>query len=79
MSLHKWPEAVRDYTRVISQETKDVELLSNRARTHEALKNWDAAATDWSRVATVNPEGAELLAEFARRLAAGGHVLSGGS
>ena len=53
---------------------QDVDLLSNRARASEALKNWDAAAADWSRAATGNPEGAKLLAEFARRLAAGGQV-----
>ena len=56
------------------QKTHDVDLLSKRARAHEALKNWDAAAADWSRAATGNPEGAKLLAEFARRLAAGGQV-----
>ena len=72
--MQKWPEAVDDYAHVVTPETTDVDLLSNRARAYEALKNWDAAAADWSRAATGNPEGAKLLAEFARRLAAGGQV-----
>ena len=73
-ALQQWPEAVDDYAHVVTEETTDVDLLSNRARADEALKNWDAAAADWSRAATGNPEGAKLLAEFARRLAAGGQV-----
>ena len=72
VSLQNWPEAVRDFAHVVTQETQDFDLLSNRARAHEALKNWGAAAADWSRAATGNPEGAKLLAEFARRLAVGG-------
>ena len=72
--LTKWSEAVDDYAHVITPETIDVDLLVNRARANEALKNWDAAAADWSRAATGNPEGAKLLVEFARRLAADGQV-----
>jgi WD40 repeat protein len=72
--LQKWPEAVDDYNHVVTPETTDALLLSNRARAHEALKKWAAAAADWSRAATGNPEGAKLLAEFARRLAASGLV-----
>ena len=72
VSLQKWPEAIRDYAHVVTQETQDVDLLSNRARAHEALKNWDTAAANWSRAAAGNPEGAKLLAEFAQRLVAGG-------
>ncbi len=64
VSLQNWPEVVRDYGHVVTQQTQDVDLLSNRARAHEALKNWDAAAADWSRAAAGNPEGAKLLAEL---------------
>jgi tetratricopeptide (TPR) repeat protein len=69
VSLGKWPEAVADYDHVITRETTDLDLLSNRARAHEALKNWGSAAADWSRAATGNREGGKWLAEFARRLA----------
>ena len=72
--LQKWPEAVQDYSHVVTQETHDVDLFSNRARAHEALKNWAAATADWSRAANGNPEGAKLLAEFAQRLAACGQL-----
>jgi WD40 repeat protein/serine/threonine protein kinase len=74
VGLGQWQEAVNDYAQVITPDTTDALLLSNRARAHEALKNWDAAAADWSRAATGNPEGAKLLAELARRLAANGQV-----
>jgi WD40 repeat protein/tetratricopeptide (TPR) repeat protein/energy-coupling factor transporter ATP-binding protein EcfA2 len=67
-----WSRAVEIYSRGITAETTEVELLSKRAHAYEALKNWDAATADWSRAATGNPEGAKLLAEFAQRLATGG-------
>jgi WD40 repeat protein len=73
-SLQKWPEAVEDYDHVITQDTTDVTLLSQRARAHEALKKWDAAAADWERAAIGHPQGAKWHGEFARRLAAGGHL-----
>jgi tetratricopeptide (TPR) repeat protein len=69
-----WSRAVEIYSRGITPETLDVDLLSKRARAYEALTNGDAAAADWSRAATGNPEGAKLLAEFAQRLAAAGQV-----
>jgi WD40 repeat protein len=72
VSLQKWQEAVDDYAQVITPETTDGMLLSNRARAHEALKNWDAAAADWSRAATGIPDGAKQLSELARRLVAVG-------
>ncbi|HEY2253093.1 MAG TPA: PDZ domain-containing protein, partial [Planctomycetaceae bacterium] len=65
-----WSRAAAIYSRAITPETTDVDLLSKRARADEALKDWDAAASDWSRAAAENPDGAKLLAEFARRLAA---------
>ena len=71
-SLQKWPEAIDDYAHVVTQETTDVEVLSQRARANEALKKWDDAAADWSRAATANSNGAKWLGEFARRLVAGG-------
>jgi WD40 repeat protein/tetratricopeptide (TPR) repeat protein len=74
VSLEKWPEALADFAQVITKETTDVDLLSNRARAYEGLKNWDAAAADWSRAAAASPDGAKLLADFARRLAAAGQV-----
>jgi WD40 repeat protein/tetratricopeptide (TPR) repeat protein len=73
-TMQKWPETIADYAHVISPETTDALLLSNRARAFEALKNWEAAAADWERAATGNPRGASLLAEFARRLSADGQV-----
>ena len=69
-----WRRAIVLYSKGITAQATDVDLLSKRARAHEALKNWDAAAADWTRAATGNPDGARLLAEFGRRLAAGGQV-----
>ncbi len=74
VNLQKWQEAVDDYAHVITPETTNALLLSNRARAHEGLKHCDAATADWSRAANGNPEGPKLLADFARRLAAGGHL-----
>ena len=74
MSLQKWPEAVDDYAHVITPETTDALLLSNRARAHEALEHWDSAAADWSRAAAEDPEGAIWHAEFAGRLVARGQL-----
>ena len=65
-----WTRAVEIYSRGITAETTDVELLSKRARAYEGLQNWDAAAADWSRAAAGNPAAAKLLGEFARRAAA---------
>jgi len=70
----EWQRAIEIYSKAITEQTTDVELLSKRARAYEELKNWDAAVADWSRAATGNPDGAKLLAEFARRLAAGEQV-----
>src|SRR5579884_12549 len=69
-----WRRAVEIYSRGITAQTTDAELLSKRASAHETLKNWDAAAADWSRAASGNPDGANLLAEFARRLVAGNQI-----
>ncbi len=66
-----WTRAVEIYTRGITAETTDVELLSKRARAYEGLQNWEAADDDWSRAATGNPAAARLLGEFARRATAG--------
>jgi WD40 repeat protein len=74
VALEKWAEAVDDYAHVITPQTTDVVLLSNRARALEGVKQWDAAAADWTRVAAGDAEGAKCLAEFARRLGAGGQV-----
>jgi len=74
VGLEKWPEAVADFAHVITRETTDVDLLSNRARAYEGRGNWDAAVADWSRAAAASPQGAKLLADFARRLAAVGQV-----
>ena len=70
LSLRQWRQAVDDYARVMTDVTKDVDLLSKRARAYGAMENWDAAAADWARAATGNPEGPGMLAEFARELAA---------
>jgi tetratricopeptide (TPR) repeat protein len=64
-----WSRAVEVFSRGITPATTDVELLSNRARAYEGLKNWEAAAADWTRAAAGNPNGAKLLADFALRLA----------
>jgi WD40 repeat protein/serine/threonine protein kinase len=72
--LQAWREAVDDYAHVITPETTDRNLLANRARAQEGLKNWEAAAADWARAATDDREGARLLAEFARRLVAAGEI-----
>lgn len=72
MQVSKWREAVDDYNRLITTETTDAGLLSNRARAQEPLGNWDAAASDWIRAANGSPDGVQRLAEFARRLADGG-------
>ena len=74
VSLQRWQEAVDDYAHVISPETTDAPLLSNRARAHEALRHWDSAAADWARAAAENPEGAIWLVEFAGRLVTRGQV-----
>jgi Tfp pilus assembly protein PilF len=67
-----WRRAISIYSKRISEKTTDADLLSKRARAHEALRNWEAAAADWSRAAAGNLEGARLLASFARRLAEAG-------
>jgi WD40 repeat protein/predicted Ser/Thr protein kinase len=71
-----WQRAVEIYSKGVTPQTTDADLLSRRAGAYEALKKWDAAAAEWSRAAAGNPDGARLLAEFARRLAAAGQVPS---
>src|SRR5262249_9606847 len=66
-----WRRALALYNKAITEKTTDIDLLSKRARAHEALGNWDAAAADWSRAAARDPDGAKLLGEFAIRLTAG--------
>lgn len=67
-----WTRAIEIYSRGITQESQDVDLLSKRARAYEAQRDWQAAAADWSRAAKTAPDGARLHAEFARRAAAAG-------
>jgi tetratricopeptide (TPR) repeat protein len=70
--LQKWREAVADYGHVITPETTDAELLSNRARAQEALMNWDAAAAaDWSRAAAADES---VLAKLAAAYQAAGRT-----
>jgi WD40 repeat protein/tetratricopeptide (TPR) repeat protein len=64
-----WSRAVEIYSRGITDETTDADLLAKRARAYEGLQNWDAAAADWSRAATASQDGIQWLAEFAARLA----------
>ncbi len=70
-----WQRAVEIYSKAISPQTTDADLLARRARAYDALENWEAAADDWSRAAAGKPDGARLLAEFARDLDAGGQVV----
>ena len=67
-----WPRAIALYSKGITAERTDVDLLSKRALAYEALKDWDAAAADWTRAAAGNRDEAKLMCDFARRLAAGG-------
>ena len=68
-----WQRAIEIYSKGITEKTTDADLLSRRARAHEALKNWDAAAADWSRAASwKSGRGQDCSREFARRLAAAG-------
>ena len=67
----EWQRAIEIYSRAITAETTDTDLLSKRALAWEGIQNWEAAAADWSRAAKGYLDGAKLLAEFARRLAAG--------
>ncbi len=64
-----WKRAVEIYSQGITAQKTDADLLSKRARAHEALKNWDAAAADWASAARDNPDRAKLLVQFGRRLA----------
>ena len=70
----EWQRAIEIYSRAITAETTDIDLLSKRALAWEGIQNWEAAAADWSRAATEYPDGAKLLAEFARRLAVADQV-----
>lgn len=63
-----WRRAVEIYSKVITPETTDPELLGRRARAYEGLKDWNAAAADWVRAAGDKPERMKYLAEFANRL-----------
>jgi WD40 repeat protein/tetratricopeptide (TPR) repeat protein len=73
-SLKKWAEALDDYAHLVADTATDDDLLTNRARANEALRNWEAAAADWPRAVSGNHDGAQLLGAFARRLAAAGQV-----
>ena len=69
-----WQRAVEIYSRGITPDSPNLDLLSKRARSSEELKNWEAAAADWSRAAAGNPAAAKLLGEFARRAATGNQL-----
>ena len=69
-----WQRAVEIFSKGITPQVTDADLLSRRARAYGALENWEAAAADWSRAAAGNPDGAKLLADFGRRLATGGQI-----
>lgn len=66
-----WQHAVDIYSRGITPETSDFDLLSKRALAYERLKNWTAATADFTRVAKGTPDGARMLADYARKLASG--------
>ena len=67
-----WQRACEIYSKGITPESTDEELLAKRAKAYEELNDWNAAAADWSRVAKENPASAKLLADFASRLVSAG-------
>ena len=67
-----WSRAVEIYNRAITPDSRDVDLLSKRARAYEALGDWASAKADWSRAARENADGARIHAEFARQAGAAG-------
>ena len=50
-----WNRAVAEYTKAITAETKDANLLAKRAEAYEKLKQWDLAVADWTRASQHQP------------------------
>jgi WD40 repeat protein/tetratricopeptide (TPR) repeat protein/energy-coupling factor transporter ATP-binding protein EcfA2 len=63
-----WQRAVDMYSRAITPDTIDADLLTRRARAFEELKDYSAAAADWNRAVGETSERVPLLTEFASRL-----------
>ena len=68
-----WESAIAVYSKGISEETVDSDLLSRRATASEHLQDWTAAAADWQRVATLDIGGGKRLTDFMDRLLEAGH------
>ncbi len=51
-----WSRAITEYTKLITPEAKDPNLLAKRAEAYEKLKQWDLAVADWTRASRQQPD-----------------------
>ncbi len=51
-----WERAIAEYTKAITPQTKDAQLLARRAEAYEKRKQWDLAVADWTRASQLQPD-----------------------
>lgn len=68
-SMKKWNAAIEEYSRWITPETNDVDLLHKRGSAYFAVGKWEPAREDWLRAVEIrpNPELTESIYEQFRR------------
>ncbi|MFN9713363.1 MAG: protein kinase domain-containing protein [Planctomycetota bacterium] len=68
-SLENWDRAIEEYSRWITPETNDADLLNKRGSAYFAIGQWELARQDWDSAVEIrpNPELTESIYEQFRR------------
>ena len=55
-SLGQWDNAIDDYSKAITNDTKNIKAYYNRGVAYANLKQWDNAMADYSKAIEINPK-----------------------
>jgi tetratricopeptide (TPR) repeat protein len=56
-----WQRAIAEYSKLITDQTADANLLAKRAKIYEATQRWDLARADWRRAIEQQPDLAQAV------------------
>ncbi|HEY2253056.1 MAG TPA: tetratricopeptide repeat protein [Planctomycetaceae bacterium] len=62
-----WQRAIAEYSRLITDQTPDANVLAKRARAYSATGQWDLARADWRRPIEQQPDLAQTAFDSFRR------------
>lgn len=58
-----WQRAIAEYSKLITDQTADANVLAKRAMAYEATQRWDLARADWLRAIEQQPDPTSRLSE----------------